>query len=121
MDSSRVTDQFRYTSPAPDGGSDLSLTSWKRVERLLQQTVKDTSNEVVRRLEALIHRASTETKLLRYENEGLRASLATKNRRKRHGKRLPLASPERPDGGATFWSPRRVGEARAKRAEIEAT
>jgi hypothetical protein len=121
MDSSRVTDQFRYTSPAPNDSSDLSPTSWKRVERLLQQTVTDTSNEVVRRLEASIHRASTKTKLLRYENEGLRASLATKNKRKKHGKRLPLASPERSGGGATFWSPRKVDEARAKRAEMEAT
>jgi hypothetical protein len=97
-----VTNQFRYTSPAPNSGSNLSLTSWKRVERLLQQTVKDTSNEVVRRLEASIHCASTETKLLRYKNEGLRASLATKNWRKRHGKRLPLTSPKRPNRGATF-------------------
>lgn len=102
MDPSPVTDKFKYTSPSPsNSGSDLSPTSWKRVERLLQQTVKDSSNEVVRRLEASIHRASTETKLLRYENEGLRASLAIKNQRKKPGKQLPLSS-EKPDGGATF-------------------
>jgi hypothetical protein len=106
---------------ASNDSSDLSPTSWKRVERLLQQTVTDTSNEVVRRLEALIHRASIETKLLCYENEGLRASLATKNKRKKHGKRLLLASPERSGGGAIFWSPWKVDEARAKRAEMEAT
>jgi hypothetical protein len=118
MDPSRVTEKFKYTSPLSE---DLSPTSWKRVERLLQQTVKDTSDEVVRRLEASFHRASTETKLLRHENEGLRASLATKNKRRHHGKRLPLQKPERPSGGATFWSPRKVSEARARRAEMEAT
>jgi hypothetical protein len=117
MDPSRVTEKFKYTSPSP---KDLSPTSWKRVEQLLQQTVKDTSDQVVRRLEASFHRASTETKLLRHENEGLRASLATKNKRRRHGKRLPLTASEKPGGGATFWSPKKVGEARAKQAEMEA-
>jgi hypothetical protein len=122
MDPSLFTEKFKYTSPPPNGDiSDLSPTSWKRVEQSLQQAVKDTSDQVVRRLEASIHRASTETKLLRHENEGLRASLAIKNKRKRHGKRLPLEDHQKPSGGATFWSPRAVEKARAKRAEAEAT
>jgi hypothetical protein len=99
--------------------SGLSLTDWARVEQLLQQSVKDTSDDVVRRLEASIHRASTETKLLRYENAGLRASLATKNKRRSHGKHLPLAQAESTGGGAFFWSPRKVQEARVKCAEMD--
>jgi hypothetical protein len=123
MDPFVITNKFNYTTPSPNSdsrvSSNLSPNDWKRVERLLQQTVKDSSNDVVRRLEASIHRASTETKLLRHENEGLRASLATKNKRKRHGKRLPLTSDESVGGGAIFWSPQKVDEARGKQAEIE--
>jgi hypothetical protein len=81
---------------------------------------KDTSEQVVRRLEASIHQAAAQTELIKHENEGLRASLATKIKRKGRVKRLPFEGAEKPGGGAIFWSPRVVGEARSRRVEMEA-
>jgi hypothetical protein len=123
MDRSVVTDKFKYTTPSPNrelsGSPDIFPAGWRRLEQVISQLVKDTGDEVVRRLEPSIHRAAAETELLRHENEGLRASLATKNKRRGHGKRLPLKRAEKPGGGATFWSPRKISEARAKLAEIK--
>ena len=76
-----VTRKFRYTTP-PDqtntmSSSNLSPADWGRVRQLLQGSMKDVEDNVVRRLEGAIHRASTYTKLLELENKGLLASLDT--------------------------------------------
>lgn len=127
IDRSQVIDRF-YTTPSPpntlkdtpEAASQVSPTDWHAVDRLLQEVVKDAGEKIVRKLTGSIHRAATETKLLRHENKGLRTSLHTQNKRKNNGKRLPLAEiqvrNDRATGGATFWSPSKVKEARAIRA-----
>jgi hypothetical protein len=106
MDRSVVTDKFKYTTPSPNrelsGSPDIFPAGWRRLERVLSQPIRDIGDEVARRLEPSIHRTAAETELLRHENEGLRASLATKNKRMRHNKRLPLKGADKPGGGATF-------------------
>jgi hypothetical protein len=65
----------------------------------------------------LIHRASTQNKLLQLENEGLLTSLDTKNKRTRHGKRLLLRGTKKQPTDAVFCSPRKLREAKAIQAE----
>jgi hypothetical protein len=117
MDRTRVTAKLDYPSPA---SRESSPTSWKHVEQVLDQVVKDPEDKAVRRLKASIHRAATASKLLTYELDGLKASFTAKNTRRQRGKQLPLPAPENPGGGAIFWSPRKIHDARAKKAETEA-
>ena len=119
MDRSVVTRKFRYTTP-PDqtnkmSPSNLSPADWRRVKRLIQGSVKDVTDQVVRRLEGAIHRASTYTKLLELENEGLLASLDTQNKRTRNGRRLPLKGGQKQPTAGVFFDAKEVQEAREMR------
>jgi hypothetical protein len=75
MERSVITDKFRYTTPPlnrePSASPDIFPSGWKRIERYMEQLAKDTSEQVVRRLEASIHRAAAQTELIKHENEGL--------------------------------------------------
>ena len=100
--------------------SQLSPTDWARIQQLLAEAAKETSENVARELTAAIHRLTTKSKLQKLEIQGLQASLATKNKRKSHGKALPLPVSNRRTGGATFYSPRSVRQAWATLATREA-
>lgn len=94
MDRSVVTSKFKYTTPPEQTdnmeSSHLSPADWQRVERLLKEAVKEGTAATVRKLEGAIHRAAVENKLLKLDNEGLLASLDTKNKRTKRGRCLPL-------------------------------
>jgi hypothetical protein len=79
--------------------------------------VKEISNQTARKLETSIHRAATQTELIQHENKGLKASLTTKNKRKRHSKVLPLAQESNPSGGGLFWSPKKIGRSIEERVK----
>lgn len=104
----------------PEAPSRLSPADWARIERLLRDTVKVTTAGVARKLTSSVHRLSTQNKLQQLELEGLRASLATKNKRMRYGKPLLLPVSNRTTGGAIFYSPRTVRQAKATLATKEA-
>ena len=67
--------------------------------------MKVNNDELVRKLEGSIHRASTQNKLLQLKNEGLLASLNTKNKRAKRGRRLPLRGKQKQPTNAVFYSP----------------
>lgn len=75
------------------------------MERLLKDTVKKGTDEIVKKLEASFYRASTQTKLLQHQNEGLLASLDTKNKLKKNRRSLPLKGKRKLNGEAIFHSP----------------
>ena len=124
MDRTIVTKKFDYRTPPPQtdnmAPSHLSPADWKRTERLFKQIVKDNNKELVQKLEASIHRASTQNKLLQLENEGLLASLDTKNKRTTNGRRLPLSGAEKKPTDGVFYSPRKLEAVRDERAKKEA-
>jgi flagellar biosynthesis GTPase FlhF len=86
----------------------------------LEQVVKDNNDKLVQKLEGSIHRASTQNKLLQLENKGLLASLDTKNKRAKRGRRLPLGGKQKQPTDAVFYSPRKLQEAWDKRARKDA-
>jgi FtsZ-binding cell division protein ZapB len=73
--------------------------------------VKEGNRKVIQKLEAAIHRAVTQTKLLRLENEGLLASLDTKNKRTKHSRRLPLQAGKTQPTNGVLYSPRKLAQA----------
>jgi seryl-tRNA synthetase len=68
----------------------------------------------VRELKTSVYCATTQSKLMRNKNEGLRASLVTKNKRRRHSKVLLLAQTLETGRGGAFYSPRKVAKGRAE-------
>jgi hypothetical protein len=118
QDRTVVTKKFEYTTPPnqidPVNVSHLSPADWRRTEQLLQQLVVDQTDERFKKLERAIHHASTETKLLRYENRGLLASLDTHNKCTNHSRRLLVTGSKKQFTDAAFYSPRRLEAARLK-------
>ena len=74
--------------------------------------VVDQTDERFKKLNRAIDSASTETKLLRYENRGLLASLDTHSKRTNHSRRLLVKGSKKQSTDAAFYSPRRLEAAR---------
>ncbi|KAF2786730.1 hypothetical protein K505DRAFT_354279 [Melanomma pulvis-pyrius CBS 109.77] len=60
-----------------------------------------------------------QNKLLHYENNRLREALTTKQRHKKKGKTLDLQQRKEYHGGAVFWLPRKLREARVRQSVRE--
>jgi hypothetical protein len=60
-----------------------------------------------------------ENALLHQENSGLKETIANEKKRRQRGKPLLLQPPENYDGGAIFWSPQKVKEARIQQEQKE--
>ena len=126
MDRSAVMKRFKNPSTPPlidrEASSHLSTPDWARVQKILEDVAEDSTSKAYQRLSALIHRSSTETKLLRHEVKGLIASLAIKDERIDQSKPLPLDArkkKEKVGGGLQFWSPKKMKEARATQKQQE--
>ena len=57
---------------------------------------------------------SIQNELLHHENKGLREAVSTKKKHKNKGKTLDLQQRKEYHGGAVFWSPKKVREARVR-------
>ncbi|KAF1945225.1 hypothetical protein EJ02DRAFT_477374, partial [Clathrospora elynae] len=66
----------------------------------------------VSKLNQTIHRLSIRLTLAEHENTRLKEALINKRLRRKQGKALPLEQGKDYQGGAVFWSPRKVKEAR---------
>jgi hypothetical protein len=86
--------------------------------------VLDKTKVEARQLEASFHSLQTQNELLHAENELLQQALLAKKKHKKKSCNMDLQQRREYYGGATFWSPRKINEARArekvKRNEAEA-
>jgi hypothetical protein len=123
-DQTVVTKKFKYTTPPLQTGnmdaSHLSPADWRRTEQLLKRLPDVNNDELVKKLQGAIHRASTQSKLLQHENEELLTSFDTKNKRTAHGRRLLLGGSKQKPTDAVFYSPGTLKQARALQAEKDA-
>jgi hypothetical protein len=72
---------------------------------LVRAAVASHDNNLMQKVESLIHRAFTHTKLLEYQNQGLEASLTIKKKRKKSGKALLLQEACGKSEGGYFFLP----------------
>jgi hypothetical protein len=79
--------------------------------------VPDKSKVEARQLEASFHSLQTHNELFHLENGELRHAIASKQKHKKKGYKLDLQQREEYHGGAVFWSPRKLREARARLCE----
>jgi hypothetical protein len=111
----------RFTKATPDeqgsresSASRLSESDWRKMRELIRVAVKEGAEDEAKKLSLALHRLQVQNELLRYENEGLKESLVAKKKHNQHGKPLDLQQRKEYHGGAVFWSPRKVREARAR-------
>lgn len=94
--------------------SGLSESDWRKMRELIRVAIKEGAKDEAKKLSLALHRLQVQNELLRYENKGLKESLVTKKKHNKHSKPLDLQQREEYHGGAVFWSPRKVREARAR-------
>ena len=116
----------RFTNTTPDeqesresSTSALSASDWRKMEQLVRVAVKDRDTKEAKKLSQSLHSLQVQNELLHHENNGLREALAFKKKHKKHDKPLDLQQREEYHGGAVFWSPRKVREARARQVVKE--
>jgi hypothetical protein len=94
-----------------------SHSDWLHMERLMRAVAKDAQSDETKQLSLTLHQLQTRAELLNYENSGLREALKDKKHHKKRGQQLGLVADEEYNGGAAFWSPRALAEARARDRE----
>lgn len=107
-------------SSSESWSSVLSASDWRKIERLLRQVVDDIYDKRSQKLSQTIHSISARNNLLQHENQRLKEALINEKKRRQRGKALLLEAPEDYNGGAIFWSPNKVKEARNRQAQKEA-
>ncbi|KAI1507609.1 Dimer-Tnp-hAT dimerization containing protein [Pyrenophora tritici-repentis] len=85
---------------------------WLKIESIVRRTVKDQSSKDVKKLRRSLHHISAQNSILRGEIRGLKEALLVKKRHQKKSYTLQLNNPEEYHGGAVFWSPRKVRQAR---------
>lgn len=90
----------------------LQAEDWRRIERLLNHVVTDIYDKNTKKLSSTMHHLSTENIILKLCCQGLETALQNEKKKRQHGKPLQfeLAAPE--TGGAVFYSPQKVQQAR---------
>jgi hypothetical protein len=78
--------------------------------------VPHNSEVEAKQLKASFHSLQTQNELLRLENDNLTHALAGKEKQKKKRYKLDLQQRKEYHGGALFWSPRKLCEARTRKA-----
>ena len=87
---------------------------WLKIETLLRKAVRDETSKELKKLSRSLHHITVQNSLLHHENLGLKEALKTQKKHKKKSKALNLQSDREYHGGAMFWSPRKVQEARSR-------
>jgi ribosomal protein L22 len=87
------------------------------MERLVRAAVSDRTADESKKLSETLHSLAVQNELLHDENDGSREALDDKKKRKERCKRLNLQREDSYHGGATFWSPQNIRQARARELE----
>jgi hypothetical protein len=90
----------------------LSRDDWIKLESIIRRTVKDQHDKDVKKLRRSLHHISAQASILSGEVRGLRAALNVRKRQEKKSYTLQLNKPHEYYGGAVFWSPRKVRQAR---------
>jgi hypothetical protein len=111
----------RFAKDTPEA-SDSSTSSssvysskdWLKIETLLRRVAKDEGSKELRKISRSLHHISIQNSLLHHEIAGLKEVLKTQKKHKKKSKPLNLQQDHEYHGGAVFWSPRKVQEARSR-------
>ncbi|KAF7578265.1 Membrane-bound metallopeptidase [Pyrenophora tritici-repentis] len=120
IDANVILRRFASTPEAErSSSSGLSDHDWRKIDRLVRAAVTDSHQYEARKLRSSVHHLSVQNELLKHENEGLKEALQHKKKHRKKGKALDLQQRQEYHGGSVFWSPRKLREARARKAVRE--
>ncbi|KAF7574024.1 hypothetical protein PtrM4_056470 [Pyrenophora tritici-repentis] len=95
------------SSSDESSASVLSGSDWRKIKALVNQTAADRTSKEVKKLHRSLHHISTQNELLRHEIKGLKEALNLQTNQDGY------------HGGAVFWSPRKLRQARERRVVEE--
>jgi hypothetical protein len=120
MDAEVVLKRFKTTTSEQDEASKIREhgdgDSWIKLRIFFNAAVADKANVQAKRLSQSIHSLQVNNALLHDENSGLQQALNAKKEHKTKRTTLPLQTDNGYYGGAVFWSPRKLREAREREA-----
>ena len=120
MDAEVILKRFNNTTTRQDTASRIrengDRDSWSQLRKVFDAAVADKAKDEAKQLAVALHSLQAQNELLHHENNGLRAAISTKKRHQKKSKTLDLQHGEEYHGGATFWSPRKIQEAREREA-----
>ncbi len=117
LDRNVIIKRFVDHTPEPSSSRETSISAlsgddWRKLDRLVRSAVSEQGAIESRKLRSSLHHIAVQNELLRAEIDGLRSALVVKKRHKKKSKVLDLQQREEYHGGAVFWSPRKIREAR---------
>jgi hypothetical protein len=115
----RFNRQPIQSSSSDSDSSALSASDWRKIRQLVDRAVADRDQRKISKLNQTIHRLSIRSVLAEHENVRLKEALVNERQRRKRGRALPLEADEEYHGGAIFWSPRKVKEARDRQLQQE--
>jgi len=96
----------------------LSGSDWLKIKSLIRKTTRDERSKEVKKLNRSLHHISTQNELLRHDIKRLKNALVTKEKQKKKSHPLDLQNSQDNDyGGAVFWSPRKLRQAKDRKAQ----
>lgn len=111
-----ILSRFVKTPEDSDSGSTSSSVfsneDWLKMETLLRRVARDESSRDAKKMRRSIHHISVQASLLQHEITGLKKTLKTQKKHKKKNKALDLQQRQEYHGGAVFWSPSKISEAR---------
>jgi hypothetical protein len=99
-------------SSSESSNSILKAEDWHRIRELLYEVVTDVYDKKAQKLNNTTISLSTENILLKLRCQGLEKGLVNEQKRRNRKKSLLLGLPADSDGGAIFYSPKKVQQAR---------
>jgi hypothetical protein len=96
-------------------GSDtsvLSASDWRKIEKLLHEAVGKMINSKAQKLSNTVTALATQNQLLKNENRGLKNALLHEKKHRSKGRTLLFNLPTENEGGAIFFSPGKIQQAR---------
>ncbi len=117
LDRSVVLKRFEKRTPemSPERESSTSVLSgddWRAIDRLVRSTAANSNSIQCQKLRSSLHHILVQNQMLQVEVDGLRDVIGTKKRHNKKSKPLDLQQHQEYHGGAVFWSPRALKEAR---------
>ncbi|KAF2240277.1 hypothetical protein BU26DRAFT_535985 [Trematosphaeria pertusa] len=120
MDAEVVLKRFKTTTSEQDEALKLGEhgdgDSWIQLRKIFDAAVADKAKVEAKRLSQGIHSLQVNNALLHNENSGLQQALNTKRKHKTKRTTLDLQHRDEYHGGAVFWSPKKLREAREREA-----
>ena len=118
MDAEVILKRFNNNTTQHSGTSEIGEhgdgDSWHELRKIFDAAVADKAKVEAKQLSASLHSLQTQNELLYHENDNLRAALSTKKKQQEPGYKLDLQQRKEYHGGAVFWSPRKLREARTR-------